>query len=143
MNTDTMPAGRKLDALVAEQVMGCKVWRNPVGSPYCRCDGPAHGHYLVEQLGVEVKSYSTDLAAAFEVAEKIALFRNCRYLHETRERVRKGSKRTLSDWYWEVEQVLYPLDNNVVIGRGKTAALAICRAALAVARDLKANGASW
>lgn len=73
-----MTPGRELDALVAEKVMGCKVlWQKAtVSGPYCGCncaDGFEEGpHSDPNRMDANLKSYSTDIAAAWEVVEKLA-----------------------------------------------------------------------
>jgi len=61
MNYDKMPAGPKMDALVAEQVMGCRYIAD-----YCRWELPSG------RWSTEPPSYSTDIAAAWEVVEHIS-----------------------------------------------------------------------
>lgn len=61
-NIDAMPAGRELDALVAEQVLGKKV------ELYRLCPVPYHRFKDTEQ---GIPYYSTDIAAAWEVVEKV------------------------------------------------------------------------
>ena len=111
---DAMPAGRKMDMLVATKVMGIAV------SP-----------------GAErfIDFYSTGIAAAWKVAEKANLFKNCRTLHESGIIVQDGATRTRIGWEWVVEQVFEPLDQNDIIARGETVPLVICRAALKVIED--------
>lgn len=137
MDFHTM-VGQQLDALVAEKVMGLHVeWHSGIplwvgkdlpGCPYVLKDGLfAHN----------IKNYSTEIAAAFQVAEKVNLFKNCRHLHENRGRL-KGSEE-LGEWEWVVEEVFQPLDKNHILARGATPALAICRGALEVLREAEAN----
>lgn len=69
---DALPAGYELDALVAEKVMG---WterdsRGPGGHPMRRWFPPQNGPWEWDQD--EPKPYSTDIAAAWEVVEKLA-----------------------------------------------------------------------
>lgn len=106
-----MEAGRELDALVAEKVMGLHVeWRNGLpmwvgkvlpGSPYVLEDG-LYGH--------TIESYSTEIAAAWKVGEKARAIRL-----ENRE------PDSLKGWRCSY---------NGFLGTGETAPLAICRAAL-------------
>jgi hypothetical protein len=66
-----------LDALVAEKVMGCTVYWEPwaVGGDKPRCDCPGANSPLPRPHGEPVtgyvKHFSTDIAAAWEVFEKI------------------------------------------------------------------------
>lgn len=65
-----MKAGRELDALVAEKVMG---------RPAVRVEGVFRANG--EALFLDVPPYSTDIAAAFEAAERAGVFtRQCWYL---------------------------------------------------------------
>ena len=57
-----MDAGRELDALVAEKVMGC----DPVKGMYY-CTDPNHPN----KCGEGIAHYSTDISAAWEVVEKL------------------------------------------------------------------------
>jgi hypothetical protein len=82
LDFDTMTAGRELDALVAEKVMGV-VWRkvgvngvvkatlDPLGyysqHEECRPDFPRWSDYCRD-----VPAYSTDIAAAWQVVEHMA-----------------------------------------------------------------------
>jgi len=78
---DTMPAGRELDILIAEKVFSAEVYntaRNPKESFFPRSrqmlDGPSC--VFCEQNGLggdayEIPDYSTDIAAAWLVWEKI------------------------------------------------------------------------
>jgi hypothetical protein len=62
--TGELKAGRELDALVAEKVMGVGVeWWNGEPLYVVTQDGHISSHHLAE--------YSTDIAAAWEVAEKL------------------------------------------------------------------------
>ena len=66
-----------MDALVAEQVMGCRVQWRTYGSkgryPYCDCHGNAGFHNQDDEQNDDMlKAYSTDIAAAWQVVEKLA-----------------------------------------------------------------------
>ena len=115
---DVMPAGRRMDVLVARMVMG-----------------------LVVSPGAErfIDFYSTDIAAAWKVAEKADLFKNCRHLSEKGVGVQNGDTWSRTGWEWVVEQVLEPLDHNEIIARGETVPLVICRAALKVQQEFAEN----
>lgn len=67
-----MEAGRELDALIAEKVMGCKILyvgtvsgEKPWG---CGCLNEIHS---IGDGDAELKEFSTDIAAAWEVVEKL------------------------------------------------------------------------
>lgn len=69
INWSTFPAGRSLDALVAERVMGCKVIR-PNGDrllTLCGCPLGQHGTRLSSEGPLGVPPYSTEIASAWEV----------------------------------------------------------------------------
>ena len=107
MNIDEMPAGREMDALVAEKVFGV---------PHEDCFDVYGGKRCVkdDEYGGP-QCYSTDIAAAWEVVEKI------REDYEPRIE--------LWDEGWEVT-ILTGTDRGSASGRALTAPLAICRAAL-------------
>ena len=81
MNIDDMPAGRELDALVAEKVMGWCItawndgepWGNrEVFPPFEPINGiPADCDCISHSEAGEPPHYSTDIAAAWEVVEKL------------------------------------------------------------------------
>ena len=61
---DAMPAGREMDALVSEQLMGIKVgWAKEVGSVLILFEP----HPFVVGTGTEIPYYSTDIAAAWKL----------------------------------------------------------------------------
>jgi Phage ABA sandwich domain len=69
---DQPEAGPELDALVAEKVMGCKTYlygRCP--NPFLRCGCENQAHEIQDECNVGLKQYSTDIAAAWEVVEKL------------------------------------------------------------------------
>ncbi len=71
-----MNPGRELDALIAKKVMGLDVQRNKSGSKrggYYYSIGPVHWHDFSGdmQLANPLPNYSTDIAAAWEVVEKL------------------------------------------------------------------------
>ena len=67
-----LPAGRALDALVAERVMGCTPEAHHMEkySPTCGCKHRIHRNTR-EDLGDLLADYSTDIGAAWEVGEKL------------------------------------------------------------------------
>ena len=67
MNVDEMEAGRKLDALVAEKVMGVKPEQ-----VYCDISGRSISRYFDLEDRMRIESYSTDIAAAWQVLERVA-----------------------------------------------------------------------
>jgi hypothetical protein len=114
MSYDTMPAGREMDALVAEKVMG-KGETKTIGGIYC---GPPEGEAeAMAKLHADtdkVPRYSTDIAAAWEVVQKAA-------------DVTVAKEREFKNAPWNV--VLHFHDRKGQ-GFGHTTPLAICRAAL-------------
>ena len=74
-----MPAGREMDALVAESVMGIKVRISDGKWELCaRMDYADAGELMVDNTGLfyseRIHKHSTDIAAAFEVAEKFGYY---------------------------------------------------------------------
>lgn len=140
MDIHTIPAGRELDAIVAEKVMGWvgregELWTDGAtgkvtkwGTDNCITLNDATTSFYFRP--------STDIAAAFEVAEKIGLFKNCRHLHEDGVVVQEGLGFRRTGWEWVVEEVLQPIGENTILARGETAPLAICRAALWVKEEM-------
>lgn len=66
-----MEAGRELDALVAETVMGCTPYLDtecPI--PYLRCGCAHEEHETPDDNDTGLAHYSTDIADAWEVMEK-------------------------------------------------------------------------
>lgn len=105
---DKMPAGREMDAAIAEKVMGFRVMRDE-----------QHGHILCNdpdqiEIGGHVKPYSTDIGSAWKVVEKMKPFRL--WLIDLED-------------YWQASS-LNPDDGNGLKANAETAPLAICRAAL-------------
>ena len=131
-----LPAGRRLDAWIAEQVMGWKqvvVRQENPGvpdlpfqyGPHTQGQRPSEDHpYSV------VPHYSTDIAAAWEIVEKLR--------HDRFPFVSVGI-----DWYgktWEARFGVNQHGNSLGYAQGcETAPLAICRAALTVDNYMKNN----
>ena len=120
-----MPAGRDVDCLVAERVMG---WTNirlgpsVNGAPCPVGEGPDGEHGTVP-------AYSTDIAAAFGVLVKSQEETGCRsYLERNKAFV------------WEVDlgtatAAVSEFEPQINFDSKRAAALAICRAALLVANE--------
>lgn len=105
-----MNAGRDLDALVAEMALGCRgVVRLP---EFYSCSCPSRGHNNIGEWGSAVKDYSTDIAAAWAVVEKMPLEMSLERWPEFRNTWRCSFER-MKEWV-----------------RADTAPLAICLAAL-------------
>ena len=114
---DALPAGRELDAMVATFVMGCKVIVDG-GKPYCDCDDRGHFTRDANDVYADLPCYSTDIAAAWQVVEKL-----------------KGAA---VEWFFHIDipkpsvtdewrAIFTPATR---YSWAKTAPLAICRAAL-------------
>ncbi len=100
-----MPAGREMDALIAEKIFGNFVHRL------------SGGKYGIGSLMLEIPNYSTDIADAWEVAEK---------LHKENDIFDVWhEKDTGFDWWCEVVN-----NGGGWSANAKNAPLAICRAAL-------------
>ena len=114
-----LPAGRELDALIAEKVMGRVVTHPEQSSP----------GYLLEWSGDAYEvggartlpSYSTDIADAWEVVAKLETGRPHRQV--------RLSGYNVDEWFCDVALFLGE-DRGTVWGEGNSAPLAICRAAL-------------
>ena len=128
---DTVPAGREMDALVAERVMG---WKNlhwveggkkdnaswPTG---WYGDGPENEVYLY-------KNYSTDIAAAWEVVKNLIERK-----YEWQMEMERYGERVIFECHicdtqhggWSGESQWY---ERLSDAKGDSAPLAICRAAL-------------
>ena len=123
--TTTLPAGRELDALVAEKVMG---WVR--GRRYGNGNGEwiIDGKTSVSRTWDSTPSYSTSIAAAWEVVEKM---RNTKEAPDETYWVLTDCAG--SGWRAEILQVLTENDapHQVAYGVGDTLPLAICLAALA------------
>lgn len=122
--TTTLEAGHELDALIAEKVMGWSNVRRDANG------GTAMGHApWAPEWGNYVDSYSTNMAAAWEVVEKME------------KRGWDGMVRVVSDGYVARFESLHGESFASVDPREGTAALAICRAALAaIITDDRGNG---
>lgn len=110
--TEALPAGRELDALVAEKVMGHTLKRQPIGAgiELIHDDEGPHGHLAY---------YSTDIAAAWEVLERI--------------RQQRVSLSLRWAFFGHPDNSRWWIEDNLDRGpQADTAALAICRAALLV-----------
>ena len=108
----TLTAGRELDALVAEKVMGLE----RVGYLYKYreyTESPGHGNMSEK----DIPPYSTSIAAAWEVVEKLAYEGKAAFALE----FLKYEPKT-----WVAEFGIGVFDE----GKADTAPLAICRAAL-------------
>jgi hypothetical protein len=123
MNRDeilAMPAGREMDALIAEKVMG---WT--LGEPHEIHGWMMHGMVTVRDwvgstndagiTHIEKWSPSTDIAAAWEVVEKLG---------DKFDELERGD----GGEFWMC--VVYPDGFIPCVARAETAPLAICRAAL-------------
>lgn len=138
---DEMEAGRELDALVAERVMGLgkpefrvwgidsfRDWRTPVDRPEARS---SIGVIAAHTAWLRVPEYSTDIRAAWKVIEHM------REQWAATENAKAGEPDAwqfddLSDEGWAAIVVWLHHDGTVqeVVAFAPTLPLAICRAAL-------------
>ncbi len=152
-----MKPGRELDAIVAEKVFGCKVLRaNDEGlsqSEYerrrrwekerCGCAGSLHNDSDDEGCYEWLKEYSTDIAAAFEVVEKMrdpGSHRDCFSLYSPTDTVKDWFACFDRKWHGHSLESVGP-DAYLELESGESAPHAICLAALkAVGADLASLG---
>ena len=111
--TDAMPAGREMDALVAEKVMAQPVYHHAGSKDICHCK--INGDDDITICEGPVKKYSTDIAAAWEVAVHMHMIFAVRFAAGCVE----GDQ-----WYCEIGA------GPIFQGIANIAPLAICRAAL-------------
>lgn len=104
MKVSEMQAGREMDALVAEKVME---WVR------AKCEGRTNDWWTQPGYAKSTPNFSTDIAAAWQVVEKIDLFSRA-----ILERDEDGS-------WWVDDEPCHNIQSNA-----STAPLAICRAAL-------------
>ncbi len=123
MNYDEMPSGAELDRLIAEKVMGWKIngpdlfGTTVFDDGKCgRFDRVGSAHGLPVWPAGDQFSPSTNIAHAWEVMEKMRSIGNYMIVEDC-----------AADW-----DAYIPTRTNLVrsFGRGHTAPLAICRAAL-------------
>jgi len=125
-----MEAGRELDALVAEKVMGKKV-RILSNSLFCwEYDGEYENLYGLAQ---PIPAYSTDISAAWQVVEKL-----CNWDVDDNMLILKGQGPDIEDkgpdredprdWQWWEAEINGTWGK--VEAQAETAPLAICLAAL-------------
>ena len=141
MDYDNMPAGREMDALVAQKVMGESKWEpfvrsvipnEPCGTSFNGCPYEKDNHYKYwHETGLEElhnrkspKYYSTSISSAWEVVEKLSKIKA----------IWVGNERDGNGWTCLIGEpnphVLLPEAKVDADGYGESAPLAICRAAL-------------
>lgn len=120
-------AGRELDALVAERVFGWSVERQAGNSPWLV------GHGRNRWTRIENHPFSTDIAAAWEVVEKLQGFDTNRDEPWWSVAVFFGQPGQVCARVYACQPGWLITDTDTVISEAHadTAALAICRAALA------------
>lgn len=123
MDIDNMPAGRDMDKLIAEKVFGWDdFWCNDrqlMGYPPCEQVS------IMEAERHPVPYYSTDIAATWEVVEKVASL-GCGYMVEDAE---EGHICTFFKGF------KFPRRIDEYEAEADTAPLAICRAALKAVQE--------
>lgn len=75
-----MKAGLELDALIAEKVMGWHFVGTFTLDPELNCDRWARDQNGLERYFHEVPKYSTDIAAAWQVVEKMIVYSEHHFL---------------------------------------------------------------
>lgn len=128
MDVDKLKAGRALDRLIAEKVMGCHVTKRPKGTFDLIVPGGVNSVDWVEEEGAwsGMPSYSTDISSAWEVVERILA-------------IEKKKKTYLPVFLVEAAPdgcsavLQVEMGCQIVIENASTAPLAICRAALKAA----------
>lgn len=133
-------AGRELDAIVAENVMGFAAKNFPmnggwfyIGHWECKTIGgieiPGPGGHPMdaywEMNSKPLPHYSTDIAAAWQVVEKLDLFRGTALL----------GANSGHDRGWQIVEECQDLGD--IIAEAETAPLVICLAALKIAEERK------
>jgi len=123
VNVDELTAGPELDALVAERVMGL----DP-----CKCDRKSPASWGYKTCSTcdrpRAQSYSTDIAAAWQVVEKLSE-RFMLSLDELHPKAKDGSERH-GRWTARFMDTDPSRGGSWLSGECSTAPLAICRAAL-------------
>lgn len=120
---------RKIDALIAEHVMGCKVYEvldyGVEGNRWFRCDCPGANsiderpHANSDSFDGEIKIYSSDIYAAWDVAEKLRAEGLYFEIHNDK-----------AEWSLTGYDGYNAERKSGVDGSARTAPLAICLAAL-------------
>lgn len=142
-NIDKMPAGREMDALVAEKAMGYRFHQEPYDNRLFGSVKGLLGWVSINPDGTEAfgetktgfRDYSTDTGAAFEVVEKVKdRFKDAQFAVVYRAAYDDPQK-----WIagWRTERTyasgqFFLWDWSEIFGYAEadTAALAICRAVL-------------
>lgn len=124
-----MGAGRELDKLIAAKVFGYTEANPPIG--YCRCDNT---DTCAKCAWPGYAAYSTDIAAAWEVVEKIKFAQpNWQSLGLTPDHLQRFTIE-YTGFGWRAGWAPINLDGNMTIeAEAETAPLAICLAALQLA----------
>jgi hypothetical protein len=118
---DKMEAGREMDALIAEKVMGLNV--KPIFRPKNELKFmPGFvWHYEDTWEYPEIKDYSTEIAEAWEVVEKLKLW----IWRDEQGNICSGKPEY--DDYYNKDRIDTAMKHSAI---AETAPLAICRAAL-------------
>jgi len=129
---DNLEAGSKMNALVAEKVMGCKVEYKHKGAPEepsCGCNERRPHNQLWNELSDDLLAdYSTSISAAWEVLEKF------RGNGKEWELVIGLNNYTISNMDCEGQFLPgWTYNDGIILVDAPTAPLAICRAALKAA----------
>lgn len=131
-----MKAGRELDALIAEKVMG---WKNEVAFADAKSledhMGSYKSHVRAEDFPVSdlLPHYSTDIAAAWDVVQKLDVQDVTFQLNRhTQEEAYDQNGETPEDCYMPRWECRFNTKKTPSYGEGGTAAESICIAALGV-----------
>lgn len=119
MDIDKLEAGRELDVLIADKVMGKGEWSTIGGIYFGPPEGKAKAHAEHTAEVNRIPHYSTDIAAAWKIVEKLE--RDGIMLWHI------GREDSMPNWRAE-----FGRNHQPALGRaeGNTLPLTICRAAL-------------
>ncbi len=142
MNIDEMPAGRELDALVAEKVMGWRFIPLPKHNQYGLCDWcgrtvPADQHGREKERGIcdGLCQFSTDINAAWTVVLRVLELAKIHERIAYYELVYRSTG-ACANFTGSRDDYQYGAFSECGDDRTKCQALAICRAAIARAEEL-------
>ena len=118
-----MKAGRELDALIAEKVMGLIAYKVQLTAPPPRVRTIDE----LQRVGSPLSHYSTDIAAAWEVVQKLGRWRGFDFMLVMPDLEQTFHLHTYEAGWYEATN---DGPERRVVGDADTAPLAICLAAL-------------
>lgn len=127
-----MEPGRELDLVVAEKVMGCSLEKgaSPIGIPHITCGCPGYPHRDFTKFAPSIKPFSTDIASAWDVAQRIAdLDEDNQFVIHVSPAKHQECEVEIKFWDYS-EDPADPVLAGPIFILGKTAPHAICLAAL-------------